>query len=243
MRNWFFIIVEQVYLESNRIYGYKKIFQTVNKWTTDISLWHVRLICQIKGFLSIRIAKTNKLPKERKDLTRSKPNLVKNINITKINQVWAIDISYLKTKKGFIYLSAIIDLYSWRIMDYKISSKNDTNLVLQNFHDALAKAKGYPKIIHSDNGYQYTSKRFEEYALKNNIKLSKSAPGKSLENRTIEFFFGLLKREKLYVVKPTTQTKYNLEINKYINWYNEFRIQSNLAWNCPMDIYARNMSH
>ena len=128
-------------------------------------------------------------------------------------------------------------------MDYKISSKNDPNLVLQNFHGALVKAKGYSKIIHSDNGYQYTSKRFEEYALKNNIKLSKSAPGKSLENRTIEFFFGLLKREKLYVVKLATQTKYNLEINKYINWYNEFRIQSNLAWNCPMDIYAKNMSH
>ena len=118
-------------------------------------------------------------------------------------------------------------------MDWKISKNHDTSLAISNLKDAIKKY-GVPKIIHSDHGYEYKSFKYIQFCKNNNIEISMSKIGDSLDNRPIEFFFSLLKRECLRINKFKTLSKLNDLISKYVKWYNEKRIQENLYWNTPV---------
>lgn len=207
----------------------------------NTSLWDVRMACVNAGLTSNRVGRKSNKPKEKKDTKYVMPNLIKDMKINNINIVWSTDVSYLKVKAGFVFLSAVIDNFSKKIIGYKISTRNDTDLVIESIMNK-ANENEWPKIIHSDNGYQYTSKRFIKLMNERNIKLSKSYPGRSLENREIEFWFGLLKREQLYKNKYTSISKIKTDVEEYVIWYNEERIKkneaNNLAWMTPKEVHA-----
>ena len=125
-------------------------------------------------------------------------NLLKqHFNTDVPNRVWASDITYIKTSKGFCYLCVVLDLYSRKVIGWKVDHKADSKFTAATLEKAL-KARGWPNgvLFHSDRGTQYTSKEFRKYADSNGIVQSFSAPGYPYDNAVVESFFKFLKKEE-----------------------------------------------
>jgi len=143
------------------------------------------------------------------------------------NQKWVTDISYIHTSQGVLYLSMIRDLFDNSIVSYKISSEQTTNLVLSTIKTALEKEKITTELqLHSDQGFQYTSTGYFNLTQEYGITPSMSRRGNCYDNAMAENFFGILKTECIYRMKPKTHDEARKLIDDYIYFYNYERIQS-----------------
>jgi putative transposase len=127
-----------------------------------------------------------------------KPYLLRNLTIYRPNQVWCTDITYIPMKKGFMYLTAFIDVYSRKIMSYGISNTMTTKWCLEVLEDGIQRY-GTPEIINSDQGAQYTSLAWNEYLPKKGIAISMDGKGRATDNAWIERFWKTLKTEYIYL--------------------------------------------
>jgi len=146
--------IEKIYSEIS-IYGYRRIHKKLKEEGYNIGHNKVHKLMKIMGLEGIRPKR--KIRNIKKYLNKIYPYLLKDIEITKSNQIWSSDITYIPVKGGFIYLCAIVDWYSRAVIAYNISNTMDINLVTQTLSEALNK---YPKpeIFNTDQGSQYTSK-------------------------------------------------------------------------------------
>lgn len=140
----------------------------------------------------------------RKNLTRAglkefiKPYLLKGLKITRPNQVWCTDITYIPMKQGFMYMTAFIDVFSRKIMGWGIGNSLSTNWCLEVLADAI-KQNGKPDIINSDQGCQYTSAAWTQYLRNSEISISMDGKGRALDNVWIERFWKSLKYDYIYL--------------------------------------------
>ncbi|MDJ1647334.1 DDE-type integrase/transposase/recombinase, partial [Mycoplasma phocimorsus] len=139
-----------------------------------------------------------------------------------------------------VYLSAIICHKTKQIISWKISTKNNLNLVFNNIRDLYKITKGEKFIIHSDHGFQYTSKVYIEEIQNNNGVVSLSRVGNYLDNREIEYWFSVFKTEFLKFKDPSKLTfkQFEKEVSKFVTWYNNGKIQKNLGWKKPQQVVA-----
>lgn len=162
----------------------------------------------------------------RKNLTKIglkeyiKPYLLKNLTITKANQVWCTDITYLPMRQGFMYLTAYIDVYSRKIMAWGLSNTMSTTWCLEVLEDAIAK-HGKPEIINSDQGSQYTSGAWHAFMEHNGIKISMDGKGRALDNVWIERFWRSLKYDHVNLHPMTDGLELWKSIHYYMNYYND----------------------
>lgn len=164
-------------------------------------------------------------------------NHLKTKEVNRPNQVLVTDITYIPTKEGFLYLSALMDLYSRKIKGYAIGESLHTQLTLESLEDALRK---HPELIgslhHSDRGCQYTSKPYAEYLKKYKLKPSMSATGYCYDNAAMESFWATLKREVGEDYTPVFNTKEEAKqaIFEYIEgYYNTVRMHSSIGYQEP----------
>lgn len=157
----------------------------------------------------------------------------------KPNEKWVTDVTELKygTKKA--YLSAIRDLYDGSIVSYVLGHSNNNNLVFKTLDKATALLNGERPLIHSDRGFQYTSKKFKRKIDKAKMKQSMSRVGRCIDNGPMESFWGTLKCEKYYRRKFTTFEELSLAIDEYIQFYNHERYQKRLNGLSPMEYRAK----
>ena len=155
------------------------------------------------------------------------PNLLnREFNAERPNQKWVTDISYIKTKQGFLYLSIIRDLYDNSIVAYKTGTEQNINLVLSTIKEAKKKEKVTAEVqLHSDQGFQYTSHGYFKLTKEYNITPSMSRRGNPYDNALAENFFSILKTECIHRVKLETYEEARLLIGEYIHFYNNERIQ------------------
>jgi transposase InsO family protein len=155
------------------------------------------------------------------------PNILeRNFKATAPNQKWCTDISYIKTKEGYLFLSIIKDLYDNFIVSYEMSKLQDYGLVDRTLKVAKQAAGNIGGVIlHSDQGYQYTSFAYKELTGKYGITPSMSRPGTPLDNACAENFFSILKCECIYREKPKTLDTAEQLIDEYIEYYNYERLQ------------------
>ena len=125
------------------------------------------------------------------------PYLLRNVSITKTNQVWSTDITYIPIYKGFAYLVAVMDWFSKYILSWEISNSLDVHFCLSSLDKALRSGK--PEIFNTDQGSQFTSLSFVKKVLDNNIKLSMDSKGRALDNIFIERLWRSLKYEDIYL--------------------------------------------
>lgn len=128
------------------------------------------------------------------------PYLLRNLEITRPNQVWSIDLTYIPMKNGWMYMFAVIDWYSRCIVAWELSNTLDTAFIVRCLMKAFAKAK--PEIINSDQGCQFTSHKYIDLLKSNNIRISMDGKGRATDNIVIERFFRSLEYEKLYQDVP-----------------------------------------
>lgn len=145
--------------------------------------------------------------------------------------------TYLKTTKGIMYLSAIIDIYSRYIVGWKIGNTMDTRLCTDTLNDAVASQNVTPMIINSDQGSQYTSSSWHELVKSINSQLSMDGIGRWADNIYIERFWNTVKNEELRYHKFESVSDLKKTVNNFINYYNNSRLHSSLSYKTPSEVY------
>jgi putative transposase len=158
------------------------------------------------------------------------------VMIENVNQVWSTDITYIKLEKGFVYLAAIIDWHSKKILSWKLSNTMDIFLVTSVLNEALGL---YPKpeIFNTDQGSQYTAKVHVDILKKHNIKISIDGKGRATDNICIERFWRSIKYEEIYLNEYKNIKSLNRAIEKYMNIYNSKRLHSAIGYKTPNEVY------
>lgn len=153
-----------------------------------------------------------------------RPYLLRNLNFTRANQVWQIDISYVPMKKGFMYLTVVIDVYSRFIVGWQLSNSLEKETQTELINE-LIKKHGKPEIINSDQGSQYTSKKWIECLNKHNVKISMDGKGRATDNIFVERFFRTIKYDYIYLNPAKTGLDLYLGIKDFIEGYNKRKHQ------------------
>lgn len=162
------------------------------------------------------------------------PYLLLDLKIARPHQAWQVDITYLRLPGGFVYLVALLDIYSRVVVGWRLSNSLCKEAALEALEDALWRY-GAPEIINSDQGTQFTSEEWERLCHVNEIKISMSHKGGSTDNAYIERFWRTLKFEGFYLSIPQTMPELKEMLFKFIKWYNEERLHSSLGYKTPME--------
>lgn len=165
------------------------------------------------------------------------PYLLRGLSVTRINQVWQIDISYVPLKRGFMYLVAIIDVYSRYIVGWALSNTMEASWVVECLKTAVVRYEA-PEIINSDQGTQFTGHEYIEYVKSlETVKISMDGKGRATDNAFIERFFRSIKYEKLYLHEPKDGKELFDMCKTYISFYNDQRGHSSIGDMTPTQLY------
>ena len=167
------------------------------------------------------------------------PYLLRNMAITKVNQVWAMDITYIPMKKGFMYLTAIVDLYSRYVVGWSVSNSMDAEWCQLTLEEAIS-IYGKPDIINTDQGSQFTSTVFTDYVLGDleGVKLSMDGKGRATDNAFIERLWRSVKYEKLYLNPPKDGSDLYDQLMDYFDYYNHRRRHSGIDDCRPAELFS-----
>ena len=186
--------------------------------------------------------------KKRKKYQRSTPEttaenlLSRNFYAEAPNLKWATDVTefkwYQNNKVQKLYLSAILDLYDRSVVSWVVSTRNDNKLVLDTFKKAIQSNPNARPLFHSDRGFQYTSKIFQRNLKQQGMEQSMSRVGCCIDNGPTEGFWGIVKSEMYYTRKFTDATSLREAISKYIDFYNNRRLQERFGDKAPAQIRA-----
>ena len=160
----------------------------------------------------------------------------KSVYVSRSNEVWSGDITYIRTTSGFMYMAAIIDWHSKAILSYKLSNSIDSRLVTSILEDALRKYPA-PLIFNSDQGSQYTGSEHIRILEKNGIQISMNGKGRSIDNIIMERFFRTLKYNCIFINEFKNISELKEGINSYVDKYNNRRFHSSIGYKKPMDVY------
>lgn len=153
-----------------------------------------------------------------------RPYLLRNLQIERPNQAWAIDISYIPMKKGFMYLTAIIDLYSRYIVGWQVSNSMEKETQTALLESAI-KEYGKPEIINSDQGSQYTCEHWTSFVAEKKIKISMDGKGRATDNAFIERFFRTIKQKHIYLNQAENGLDLHQGVARFVEKYNNRKHQ------------------
>ncbi len=212
-------------------YGYRKIAKVLEKH--GITRKQVRRIMQSLGLKAIvPRPNTSKRNKEHKIY----PYLLKNKLISFPNQVWATDITYIKVNGGYVYLAAILDLFSRKVLSWRLSNTMETSFCIEALEEALHKY-GCPAIFNTDQGSQFTSEAFTGVLKKHDIRISMDSKGRALDNIYVERLWRSFKYEDLYIKNYENMAELKKGVKKYFHFYNTERFHQSLNYETPSEIY------
>ena len=218
--------------EAHPIYGYRRMTAQLRRQGFAINHKKVSLLMARLKLKAIYPGPNTSI---RNHAEMVYPYLLKDLFINRLNHVWQTDISYIRVGSGFMYLTAIIDVYSRKCLSYRVSNTLCVDLCINVLEDAVA-LYGSPEIINSDQGCQYTSvlwiKRVKGYG----IKVSMTGKGRCNDNAYIERFWRTVKYEWLKLEHIPTVAKLKIELQKFIQWYNHERGHQSLGYLTPDEV-------
>ena len=223
-----YVLIKEVFEESKNTYGYRRVCEGLMvKYGVTFNHKKVARIMRKYG-LKPEYIKRLKPNYSRKRIEENvKPNLLnRKFNTNKENEDWVTDITYLIFKDKRLYLSTILDLYDRKVVAYKISKFNNNELVMNTLNEAIAKRKNvYGTIIHSDQGFQYTSYEYKAICESHGIQISMSRKGTPIDDSPMESWHGILKKETLYNNDIKNINEYQALVEDWIEFYNTTRIK------------------
>jgi putative transposase len=164
------------------------------------------------------------------------PYLLRGLAIIRPNQVWSTDITYIRLRHGFVYLVAIIDWYSRKILSWRLSNTMDAGFCVDCLEEAI-KDYGTPEIFNTDQGSQFTSDSFTGVLIKNNIMISMDGRGRALDNIFVERLWRTVKYEDVYLKGYESMPDLLLGLTQYFLFYNEERRHQSLGYATPDVVY------
>lgn len=230
------VLHEQV----NRIYGYRRHTLVLRRQTNKrINAKRVKRLMECAGIQSV-------IRRKRPNYVRSKPqHVAENLLDRKFtaevpNEKWVTDVTEMKYGNGQkAYLSAILDLYDNTIVSYVLGHSNNNQLIFQTLKLAVRAAPGSTPMLHSDRGFQYTSKHFKRRMDRAKLTQSMSRVGRCIDTSPMESFWGTLKCERYYLNSYTTFEELKKDVEAYISFYNNERLQSKLNGLSPMEFRTK----
>ena len=188
--------------------------------------------------MGLRAIMPGKHTSRRHKAHKTYPYLLRNLAIDRPNQVWAMDITYIPMKKGYMYLTAIIDLYSRYVVNWSVSNSMDADWCQRCLEEAI-EMHGKPDILNTDQGSQFTSETCANYVVKQGIRLSMDGKGRAIDNAFIERLWRSVKYEKLYLYPPKNGTDLYLMLAEYFNYYNLERRHAGIDDQIPEERYLQ----
>lgn len=209
-----YLIIKEIFDDSKGTYGYRRIVDgLLQKYGVIMNRKKVLRIMEKYNLMAEYIRKSKKKHKNERIENNVKPNLLnRNFTTDALNKVWDTDVTYLIYKGSRAYLSTIIDLYDRHVVAYKISKTNDNKLVIDTLNEAIAKEKDVNGLIlHSDQGFQYTSYEYKAICESNGIQISMSRKGTPIDDSPIESWHALLKKKLCTtIILPLCKNIFNL---------------------------------
>lgn len=223
--------IHDIYTE-HPFYGYRRIHVSLVKMGYTHNIKKTQRLMRVMGLKGLCPRKKTTLRNKAHSIF---PYLLSGLKIERPNQVWQVDITYIKTRSGFIYLVGIIDVYSRKIMGWALSVFLDTNSCLKALEMALKIAR--PEILNSDQGCQFTSNEWIAKLKSEQILVSMDGKGRWADNINIERFWRSLKWEAVYLNCFDTVEQARVALEQYINFYNCNRPHQALNYKEPDQFY------
>ena len=214
------------------VYGYRRLTACLKRQGHGVNGKHVLRLMRQMGLRAI-------YPKSRTTLVNKDhykyPYVLKDMAITEPHQAWQIDITYLRTEHGFMYMNALIDMQTRYVVGWSLSNSLDTEACLRTLERAI-ESHGLPDIINSDQGSQFTSQVWVNAVQGKGILISMSSRGRSNDNAHIERLWRTLKYEWTILNGARTVVDYKKLLPEFINWYNNLRPHQALGYQTPGEV-------
>ena len=214
-------------------YGSLKVYEALKRLGLDVKYGQVRRIMKQAG---IKAA----YPKKRTTISsqdhKKYPYQLKGLKIERINQVWATDLTYIKIGRGHVYLMAIIDVYSRKVLTWGVFNTMTAQGYVELLKEAIAQY-GAPEIFNSDQGSQFTSGKWISVLEEHKVLISMDGKGRALDNVYIERFWKSLKYEDVYLNRYESVGELLDGLKKYFRFYNQERLHQSLDYATPDEIY------
>lgn len=227
-------IIDAIYTD-RPYYGKRRMATVLRRdYSIPIGKNHVRTLMIKMGLMAIYPKKKNNLSQANKQ-HKIYPYLLRGLSITKANQVWSIDITYIKLEHGFCYLTAIIDWHSRYVISWELSNTLDIDFCLRALEKAYETA--IPEIMNSDQGSHFTSPKFTGLSKSKGVKISMDGRGRCLDNIFVERLWRTVKQEDIYLNQYDSMTKLKTGLTKFFDDYNNYRPHQSLNDLTPAEVY------
>ena len=236
--------IKRIFKKSRKTYGTRRIKKQLEAEGIAVSRQRIRRKMAEQGLVAKARRKTRATTNSNHDHPVA-PNLLdRQFDVQHPNKVWVMDITYLATSEGWLYLAIVLDLYSRRIVGWSIGKRMTKELVIDALETAVKRRNPAPGLIcHSDRGSQYCSHAYRELLQKHGFLCSMSRKGECQDNACAETFFHSLKVEWIYGEPLKSRYQMKQDVREYIEvFYNRQRLHSNNGYLSPCDFERVNQS-
>ena len=220
--------ISEIYHENRGRYGYRRVTLSLHREGKQIN--H-KAVQRLMGTLSLKAAiKVKRYRSYRGEVGQTAPNVLqRDFKATRPNEKWVTDVTEFAVNGRKLYLTPVIDLFNNEVISYSLSERPVMNMVENMLDQAFKKLNPHEHpVLHSDQGWQYRMRRYQNILKEHGIKQSMSRKGNCLDNAVMENFFGLFKSELLYLQKFESMEHFKLELLDYLDYYNNHRIKAKL---------------
>jgi putative transposase len=226
-------LIDRQYL-ATPFYGARKIVVELKKQEgLTVNRKRVRRLMQFMGIRALYQRPRTSKPAPEHEVY---PYLLRDLKITRPNQVWAADITYIPMARGFLYLVAIIDWYSRYVISWRLSNTLDADFCVAALEEALS--RGTPEIFNTDQGSQFTGEAFTRLLKEHDIKISMDGKGSYNDNLFIERLWRTVKYEEVYLKAYEGGREARIGLGAYFRFYNTCRPHQSLGYRTPEEVYA-----
>lgn len=214
-------------------FGVRQMRRYLTNMGYQVGNKRVRRLMRLMGIEAIypKVHTTKANPENRRY-----PYLLGNMDITRSNQVWCADITYIPMRKGYMYLVAVMDWHSRKVLSWRLSNTMDTDFCLSALEEAISRY-GHPQIFNTDQGSQFTSDAFTGCLFREGIKISMDGRGRWMDNVFVERLWRSLKYEEVYLNAYENGSEARIGIGDWIAFYNSVRPHSSLGGETPDNFY------
>lgn len=224
--------IDEVYTR-RPFYGVRQITNQLHEEGYWVNHKKVHRLMQEMGIQGL-IPKRNLSKNDKEHLKY--PYLLRNVPIARVNHVWGTDITYIRMKYGFIYLTVFLDWYSRFILSWRASTTLERRFCLEAAMEAM-ELYGFPEIVNQDQGVQYTHKEYCDLWEEKGVRISMDGRGRALDNIFTERLWRTIKYEEVYLKSYETVSEAIQQIGEYIKFYNNERFHQSLKNKKPAEIY------